>query len=99
MGRCAHSQTDRGNNSLNISGHISIGKVEYLIPGFAQIVVAPHVTFRSDIVRKAVQFDDQPALAAQEVGKERPHWHLAAELHSKLRARQIAPQLALSRCG
>jgi hypothetical protein len=77
---------------LGILEHLRVREPQHAIPFLPHPPIPPRIAFRLQVVRMAVQFDHQPQFPAEEVGKERPGGHLAAEFHAELRAREMAPQ-------
>ena len=79
--------TDGSNHTFDIADHLRVWKAQYAVTGIAHEFVSINVTLGRDIVRMAVQFHNQVALAAKKIGEEGSDWHLPTELCSELRAR------------
>jgi len=61
----------------------------------AAIDIAASVVVSTAIVGVAVEFYDEPCLAAEEIGEVRAHWDLAAEFVSvQLAIAQVLPEEA-----
>jgi hypothetical protein len=95
----AHFPANGDCDSLWIAQNVRIGKAQNAITFAREPPVARSIEFHPQVVRDAVDLDHQLQFAAQKVGEELAHLHLATELRPGLRAREVSPQKPLGRRG
>ena len=85
MGLLIQSQSYRFDNAFDILNHVMVRKVQDAVTCSPQTSVPPDISVRLNIVRVAIEFDDEATLAAEKVCVEiLRDLHLPTELHPKL---------------
>ena len=88
-----------GDDGFGVLHYGAIGETKYLKACAFHPGVPCCIAFGCHIVRMPIEFDNQSAFTAQEIGKKWSDRHLAAELCAKLGSGQVAPQQAFrGRC-
>ena len=85
---------------IQIIDYISIQKSDHCVPLSTQPTCPFLVIQCSCSMAVTIQFDNQPALSAEEIDYEPTNWMLSSKLESRQTAiSQVVPELSFSVCG
>jgi hypothetical protein len=85
-------------NAFDIFEHIVIRKAQHAIALLLKPSIARGVAFSGDVVRIAVEFNDNFVRSAQKVADERADGHLAIEACAELFGVEKGPQTSFGPC-